>query len=217
MKYVVFLKYLLFVFFLFSCNSNNAQENKKSQSVEQILSKLNTRDTIQLLDLSYKNIKKLPDLSKFKVKKLDISHNNLDTLVMKNLPIYLVDLDVSHNKIKNTLKFAYSVEGIGFEEKDNVSKNLREINLSNNKITEVYFLLNRTDDIKRIILSDNNLVDVTLFIRRKINLLDVSGNPKLSNIRTVDVVIIDTIKSDKKSIPIKFINPPKITMVPDKR
>jgi hypothetical protein len=58
---------IVFLCFMFSCQSNSAQGNKNAKSVEQILSKLNSRDTIQLLDLSYKNIKELPDLSKFKV------------------------------------------------------------------------------------------------------------------------------------------------------
>lgn len=203
--------------FLFSCNSNNAQENKKSQSVEQILSKLNTRDTIQLLDLSYKNIKELPDLSRFKVKKLNISHNDLDTLIMNNLPTYLVDLDASYNKIKNALKFSFSVDVFGFEELDNISKYITNINLSNNKIAEVSFLLYKTN-IKRIVLSENNLNDIFLYMNGgKLNYLDVSDNPKLSNISTINYVIIEEIKSDKNTIPIKFINPPKITMIPDKR
>lgn len=217
MKYVVFLKYLLFVFFLFSCNSNNAQENKKPQSVEQILSKLNTRDTIQLLDLSYKNIKELPDLSRFKVKKLNISHNDLDTLVMKNLPTYLVDLDASYNKIKDRINFVNIVDGIGFELKNNISKCIKSINLSNNKIEDIFLLFYRME-MKQIILSNNKLENITFFMSgRKLNFLDVSNNPKLSSISTIDVVIIDAIKSDKNTIPIKFINPPKIKMIPDKR
>ncbi|MBA0882574.1 hypothetical protein [Flavobacterium undicola] len=207
---------LIFFCFLFSYNSNIAQGNKNKKSVEEILSKLNPRDTIQLLDLSYKNIKELPNLSRFKVRKLNISHNNLDTLVLKNLPAYLVDLDASHNKIKNALKFSCSVDVFGFEESDNISKYITNINLSNNKIAEVSFLLYKTN-IKRIVLSENNLNDIFLYMNGgKLNYLDVSDNPKLSNISTINYVIIEEIKSDKKTIPIKFINPPKITMVPDK-
>ncbi|WP_413999282.1 hypothetical protein ACMDB5_01550 [Flavobacterium sp. W1B] len=187
------------------------QENKNTKSIEQILSKLDSRDTIQLLDLSYKNIKELPDLSRFKVRKLNISHNNLDTLVMKNLPIYLVDLDVSHNKIKNTFNFVYAVERFGFKSKDNISKYIKRINLSYNEIKSVSFLLYKTE-IKRIILSNNNLDDVTLYMNgKKLNYLDVSNNPKLSNIGTIDVVKIDTIKNNSiNDIPLKFIEPPII-------
>lgn len=202
---------IVFLCFLFSCKSNSVQENKNTKSIEQILSKLDSRDTIQLLDLSYKNIKELPDLSRFKVRKLNISHNNLDTLVMKNLPIYLVDLDVSHNKIKNTFNFVYAVERFGFKSKDNISKYIKRINLSYNEIKSVSFLLYKTE-IKRIILSNNNLDDVTLYMNgKKLNYLDVSNNPKLSNIGTIDVVKIDTIKNNSiNDIPLKFIEPPII-------
>lgn len=208
--------FIVFLCFLFACKINSEQGNKNTDSVEQMLSKLNSNDTIQLLDLSYKNIKELPDLSRFKVKKLNISHNSLDTLVMKNLPIYLVDLDASNNKIKNTFNFVYAVERLGFEVKNNISKYIKKINLSNNEIKGVSFLLNKTE-IKRIVLSNNNLENITFFMPgRKLNYLDVSNNPKLSNISTIDVVIIDTIKSDKNTIPIKFINPPVIRTIPDK-
>lgn len=209
---------LIFLCFMFSCTSNSAQGNKNTKSVEQILSKLDSRDTIPLLDLSYKNIKELPDLSRFKVRKLNISHNNLDTLVLKNLPTYLVDLDASHNKIKNTFNFVYAVERFGFKLKDNISKYIKQINLSNNEIEGISFLLYKTE-IKRIVLSNNNLDNVTLFMNgKKLNYLDVTNNPKLSNIGTIDLVRIDTLKSNSIAIdaPFKFIEPPKITTVPDK-
>ncbi|WP_072944552.1 hypothetical protein [Flavobacterium granuli] len=108
------------------------------------------------------------------------------------------------------------VERFGFEVKNNISKYIKKVNLSNNEINEISFFLYKTE-IKEIFLSYNKLENITFFMPgRKLNYLDVSDNPKLSNISTIDVVIIDTIKSDKKTIPIKFINPPVIRAIPDK-
>ncbi|MBA0882575.1 leucine-rich repeat domain-containing protein [Flavobacterium undicola] len=188
--------------------------------MEQILSKLNTRDTIQLLDLSYKNIKELPDLSRFKVRKLNISHNNLDTLNMKNLPNYLVDLDASFNKINDGINFQ-NIKGTYsqmFKGENNISKYIKRINLSNNEIEGISFIFYEKG-IESIVLSNNNLDGVYLYLKyKKLNYLDVSNNPKLSNLVTFDPANIDTVKSNNIAIdaPLKFIEQPQITTIPDK-
>lgn len=211
---------IVFLYFIFSCKSNNEQGNKSAKTVEHILSKLDINDTIQLLDLSYKNMEKLPDLSKFKVNKLNISHNNLDTLVMKNLPVYLVDLDASHNEIKGGMTFvSIKKELFGrFKVENNISKAIKQINLSNNKIEGVSLIFYEKG-IERIIFSNNNLNEIYLYLNEKnLNYLDVSNNPKLSNRVSFDPSKIDTIKSNNIAVdaPLKFINPPVIITIPDK-
>ncbi len=220
MKFKSCFSSILFLCIMFSCKSNSEQGNKNSKTVEHILSKLDMNDTIQLLDLSCKNMEKLPDLSKFKVKKLNISHNNLDTLVMKNLPTYLVNLDASHNKINGGMTFvSIKKELFGrFKVENNISKAIKQINLSNNKIEGVSLIFYEKG-IERIIFSNNNLNEIHLYLNDKnLNYLDVSNNPKLSNRVSFDPSKIDTIKSNNIAVdaPLKFINPPVIITIPDK-
>lgn len=205
---------IIFLWFMFSCKSNSEHGTKNINSVEKILSLLDSRDTIHLLDLSHKKIKDLPDLSKYKVRRLNISHNNLDTLIMKNLPSYLVDLDVSHNKINGGMTFVnIKKEYYGFYKvENNISKFVREINLSDNEFEGVSFLLDETE-IKRIIMANNKLYGFQLYFNvDKLTYLDISNNPKLSNIVSFDPSNIDTIKSKNIAIDaiLKFIEPPKI-------
>ncbi len=204
-----------FFYLLFSCKNNIVKINEDYKTVEQILSKCNSNDTIPLLDFSNKKLKTLPDLSKFKVKKLDISNNNLDTLIMKNLPRYLVVLDASNNIIKNGFSFIYTTKKGYSISKNNISKDIREINLSNNKIEGIAFILYDVK-LKRIDLSYNNLKRIEMN-KQKINYLNISNNKNFSNIINFDPKSIDTIIRTKISndLPLK-LNKLEIQNLPDK-
>ena len=65
---------LISAYFILLCKNVAAQENKNIKSVEEIISKLNPLDTINLLDLSYKKITELPDLSKFKEEQKQVEY-----------------------------------------------------------------------------------------------------------------------------------------------
>ena len=76
---------ILLVSLLVSCKKEietktNLPKQEKEKSVSEILSNLSKTDTILKLDLSYKKLDSLPDLSKIKIITLDLSHNNLDTI-----------------------------------------------------------------------------------------------------------------------------------------
>jgi hypothetical protein len=188
-KYFLALVFIIII----SCKASSFQIDKNTESVEELLAKLNTNDTINLLDLSGRSLKEMPDLSKFKVRKLNISNNNLDSLIISYLPNYLVQLDASNNKIANPLNFV-NVKNIKTLTKNNTSKCLKEVNLSNNKISVVTFYLYDTD-IDRIVLSNNNLQKLNLYFRSKeISYLDVSNNPNFSNVVPFDPKKIHTIK-----------------------
>lgn len=196
-KYNYFLA-LAFIIII-SCKVSSFQINKKTESVEKLLAKLNTNDTLDLLDLSGRYIKEMPDLSKFKIRKLNISNNLLDSLLIDKLPNYLIELDASNNYISNNLNFIY-VANENKKLKNNTSKNLKKINLSNNQIIGVSFYMHDTD-IDHIVLSNNNLQKLNLYFKgKKISYLDVSNNSKFSNIVSFDPEKIHTIKSKNISV-----------------
>ena len=85
---------ILLVSLLISCKKEieiktNLPQQEKGKSVSEILLNLSKTDTILKLDLSYKKLDSLPDLSKFKIITLDLSHNNLDTIPISKLPLTL--------------------------------------------------------------------------------------------------------------------------------
>jgi len=207
---------LLLLSGFYSCKSQSLSAGS-DESVSQILSRLNSRDTIDVLDFSHKNLKMLPDLSAYKVKKLNISYNDLDTLPMKNLPHYLVVLDASHNKIGKGLNFI-NVKWETKKIKNNVSRHLREVDLSYNKLVGVtFYLSNAGAEIDRIVLSNNNLERLELDFSKKISYLDISDNTKLSNEVAFDLELIQNIRHDNiaNDKPLEFIKKKRV-YIPDK-
>ncbi len=186
---------LTFILF-FSCKSNGQQKKEYKKNVIEILENLKENDTIDFLDLSNCGLKKIPDISHLKVRKLDISNNFLDSLSINKLPNYLTILDASNNNISNNLNFVY-VQNENKTLKNNISKHLKEINLSYNQINRISFFMYDTN-IDRIILSNNNLEKLNLYFNgKKISYLDVSNNINFSNIVSFNPEKIDKIKSKK--------------------
>lgn len=72
----------------------------EKRNVAEILSKLKIKDTMESLNLSNLNLKILPDLSKYNIKRLNISHNELDTIPISFLPKNLKKLICTNNNLK---------------------------------------------------------------------------------------------------------------------
>lgn len=193
MKKYIFCLLLFPTIIFLSCNSFYSKDSRKIDTQE-IVSRLSTNDTINLLDLSNQNLKEIPDLSNYKIRKLDISNNNLDSLLISNLPSFLCELDASNNNISNKLNFI----SVGNDEKKlktNTSRYLKKINLSHNRIEGITFYMHESE-IDSIILSNNNLTELNLYLKsKKINYLDISFNKNFSNIITFNPNHIKTIKA----------------------
>ncbi len=165
-----------------SCKNTQPQETEVKQEVKK-LSKLETlytlpKDSIyEFYDLSNDSIKEFPDLSEYTIKKLDLSHNQIDSLIIKRLPKNIEDLNLSKNFLSASFFLGY-----------NTPNTLENLDLSYNNISSynTVFLL------KRLLVNNNNLESVSLG-NEKMNFLDISNNPKLSNEVYFDPKFIDTI------------------------
>ena len=130
------------IFFLISCKKEEHKISlkaiNKEKSVSEIISELNKSDTISHLDLSHKKLDSLPDLSKFMIKSLNLSYNNLDTIPLNYLPLTLKKLNCSNNNltqfIARNYKNCYIPELKTYHNSD---LNLEEINLSYNQLKNV--------------------------------------------------------------------------------
>lgn len=175
----------LSVFVLFiSCHSTSDKQSEKvgcvsNESTSKLasLSNLDPDSTLIFFDLSNDSIKEIPDLTKYSIKSLDMSGKNLSALPFELLPKGLEVLNLSNNNFKGLL-FLYT-EGL---------TNLKEINLSNNLLDSVSISLS----LRKIILSYNNLTYLT-FSHSAIEYLDISHNPKMSNIVYFFPEVIDTV------------------------
>ncbi|SHO71807.1 leucine-rich repeat domain-containing protein [Flavobacterium cucumis] len=129
------------------------------------MNELNQYDTIYHLDLSNRNLKTQPDLSKFTIIDLNISKNRIATFEENKLPKGIKKLNFSHNRISKKVVF-------------NEIRNLESVNFSDNKIESFYYT---NGIIKNLNLSNNKLVSIEmpLYNDKRADTLNVANNPKL--------------------------------------
>ena len=126
---------------------------------------LNQYDTIYHLDLSNRNLKTQPDLSKFTIIELNISKNRIVTFEENKLPKGIQKLNFSNNRISKKVIFR--------EE-----RNLEYIDFSDNKIESFYY---PNGIVKNLNLSKNKLVSIQmpLYNDKRADTLNIANNPKL--------------------------------------
>ena len=158
-------------FLLLSCSS---KENKNVLMDTLTPKELTKLEKLMLLpkdsviahyDLSHDSLTQIPNISKYTILSLDLSYNQIDTILAKNLPQKLEKLNLSHNKFAGIVRIHRQT--ISF---------LKEINLSYNKLT----FLDCGEPLYRILISLNNVTDMSLN-HQYIRYLDISYNPNFSN------------------------------------
>ena len=201
----------LIVLMAFSCTGMGQRthaeieivEVEKPSKLEQLL--LLPRDSIMdYYDLSNDSISDFPDLSDYTIKSLDLSHNQLDTVIVDFLPKEIVTLNLSNNLLRNILRleFDHKKELALTEEMKLYEKTmLREMDLSHNRLTGVNIWFH----LRRINISHNDITYIN-FSHRNIEFIDISNNPNLSNVvqfdpYVIDTIIRDNIANDKELVP----------------
>lgn len=98
-------------------------------------------------DLSGDSLKEFPDLSRYMIRSLNLSHNQLDTIIPERLPLGLERLDLSHNRIEGL----WYVKPYSFP-------TLRVLNLSHNRL-EGSLIMHRSSffSLTEVDLSHNRL------------------------------------------------------------
>ena len=117
-------------------------------------------------DLSGDSLKEFPDLSMYVIRSLDLSHNQLNTLVPERLPLGLERLDMSHNLLKGEL-----------EVKKGSMPTLVELNLSYNRLLGIFI---HESNLRRLILAHNNLCSNIVVTGKALRYLDLSYNRLLN-------------------------------------
>lgn len=184
----------------------------KGKKIEDVILTLSKTDTISHLDLSHKKLRNLPDLSIYKILSLDISFNNLDTIPLSKLPSTLTKLNASNNNLSSFASLNYKGNtNVSFKTHTNSNLNLKEINLSNNKlkIFKIQTFENRKKGIKnqlRKINVSNNKLEQLQFTGH-IEYLDVSNNINLPSENHYIIDRIDTLlqKKNKNKLHCKSI------------
>ena len=210
---------ILLASLLISCKKEieiktNFHQQEKEKSIAEILSNLSKTDTILKLDLSYKKLDSLPDLSMFKIITLDLSHNNLDTIPLSKLPLTLRKLKCTDNKLTKFMMMNYKNSFIPeLQSYHNCDLNLEEIDLSNNqlKVVTIKILSIEKNKIlpKKIIVSNNKIENIA--INDNIHYLDISNNPNINTEVLFAIEKIDTLLQDNnpRKLKTKRIPPPK--------
>ena len=136
------------------------------------------KDSIyEFYDLSNDSIKEFPDLSEYSIKKLDLSRNMIQEMEYKKMPKSIVELNLSHNFFLKSFFLS-----------NKTPKTLKNLNLSYNNISSY----NTVISLKRLAINNNNLESISLG-NEKMDFLDISNNPNLSNEMFFDPKYVDTI------------------------
>ncbi|MGP2570317.1 hypothetical protein ACT4R9_06925 [Ornithobacterium rhinotracheale] len=189
---------LLSIPLIFSCknkeqNKIKHEENKplteisatkKPKTKLELLQDLPKDSLLKNVDLSHENLTEFPDLADRKIERLNLSHNELDSLVLNRLPKNLKTIDLSYNRFTNDFELP----------RNQYLKKLFQLDLSHNQINRFYFRI----PTARVIISYNDLTYVSLGDNsRCTQYLDISNNKNLSNvIGNVMTYQIDTIKHE---------------------
>ena len=196
---------LLLSLLLFSCTTSTKQSEEeivevKLTKLEELLL-LPTDTVMNYYDLSNDSISEFPDLSSYMIKSLNLSYNQLDTIIVDYMPKDIVSLNLSHNVFEGILDFSIDPKYLlSFEERDKLydKYTIREIDLSYNDLTRIYI----TFPLRKIDVSHNDVTYIN-FSHKYIEYVDVSYNPNLSNVVSFSPMLIDTvihnnIANDKK-------------------
>lgn len=185
MKYMV---YFMFALFLFS----SCKREREPQPVPEELTKLERLyrirpdSVMKSYDLSNDSLTELPDLSKYVISSLDLSHNLLDTIIPERLPLGIEWLNVSHNNLKGYLLI-----------KEETIPALKELDVSYNRLTKL-----RVDKQLRRVIASHNQLDKIILLYIAMQYVDISYNPNLSECvsfapEKVDTLLHEGIASDK--------------------
>ena len=129
-----------FALLLASCK----QEQKPKPVPEELtklerLYRIRPDSVMKHYDLSNDSLTEFPDLSRYVIASLDLSLNQLDTIIPERLPLGIEWLNLSHNRLKGRLWI-----------EDGSMPTLRELDLSHNSLKNVSI----GEDLYRIIVSN---------------------------------------------------------------
>ena len=115
-------------------------------------------------DLSNDSLTEFPDLSRYVIASLDLSLNQLDTIIPERLPLGIERLDMSHNRLEGILRIRWKS-----------MPTLEELNLSFNSLEKISV----DEELCRLIVPYNRLKKIE-FDQSRMRFLDISFNLELS-------------------------------------
>ena len=167
--------------------------------VEQPLSKLEQLyricpdSVMEFFDLSNDSLTEFPDLSRYVIRSLNLSHNLLDTVIPERLPLGIEKLDLSYNCFRDTLEI-----GDVLRDEKNIPippfriiviPTLADLDLSHNSLR---YLLVWGSLLRRLDVSHNDSLD-DINISRDLQYLDVSYDRNLGRLafdpRRIDTLV----------------------------
>ena len=174
----------------------SCKQGQKPQPIPEELTKLERLyrirpdSVMKHYDLSNDSLTEFPDLSRYVISSLDLSHNLLDTIIPERLPLGIERLDVSHNRLKGVLNIGYSMP------------TLKELDISHNHLKRVYIYAN----LCRLNASHNKINYIHFgkmqYTDVSYNNLDEIGNYVIVDFWPVwvDTLIHEGIKEGKKIV-----------------
>ena len=124
-----------------SCTHPETAQDNALSKLEQ-LHCVRPDSVMDYYDLSGDSLTEFPDLSRYVIRSLDLSHNQLDTFILRYLPTGLEKLNLSYNRLEGKLD-------IGKED----APTLEELDVSHNSLLEFFC----RKPLRRLVLAHNML------------------------------------------------------------
>ena len=182
----------------------SCKQGQKPQPIPEELTKLErlyrirSDSVMKHYDLSNDSLTAFPDLSRYVIASLDLSLNQLDTIIPERLPLGIERLDMSHNHLKGSLWIRWKS-----------MPTLEELNLSYNSLENISV----DEELCRLIVPYNRLKNIE-FDQSRMRFLDISFNLELSEKVKFNPARIDTVvrKGVANGKPLEFMmfSEPKI-------
>lgn len=163
-------KYIILLLIGFSFLTVNSCKSVKPSGQSFDVSQYVKGDSQEILDLSNKTLREFPDLSGYSIKKLNISNNKIQKVILKYLPKGILELDLSNNDLIDTLALLKL-------------PTLQKVDVSNNKLRSIVV----ENCISNFDASNNDLDDIFFACAVKdssMDTLNISNNKKLDNVLT---------------------------------
>lgn len=176
---------LLAICLLFSCRNKSGAEPCKPWDDPRLtklerLMLIPTDSVIGYYDLSSDSLEVFPDLSPYTIYRLNLSGNNLDTLIPSFLPKEIQQLDLSSNRLKHLYNQPEDTTVRFF-----LPPTLSKLDLSHNQLSEFFIIRNKKEALSLLELNLSNNLLKFILVSLPIRSIDASNN-ELMDIRVND-------------------------------
>ena len=176
-------------------------EQKRPLAKLEQLYRIRPDSVIPFFDLSGDSLTEFPDLSRYVIRSLDLSHNLIDTFIAERLPLGIEKLDLSHNSFSGDVHIGVKSDGKYFTIPHIAIPTLIDLDFSHNSL---WHLIVYGASLRRLDVSYNDSLSY-FDVDNQLQYLDVSYDNSLRRLaispQKIDTVIQEGLEKELEGGP----------------